>query len=142
LWQELGNALIPIWRTHHDACEAAARESLEEARYRACWDEGYALGRAQQVAAALEDTVSQEQPGTAPTSGEAASELTARELEVARLVADGLSNPAIAAALFVSVATVKTHVSHILGKLGLQSRVQLAAWVADYAPAGTPPGQR
>ena len=49
---------------------------------------------------------------------------------MARLVADGLSNPAIASALFVSVATVKTHVSHILAKLGLDSRTQLARWVA------------
>jgi DNA-binding CsgD family transcriptional regulator len=61
-----------------------------------------------------------------------APELSARELEVARLVAEGLSNPAIASALFVSVPTVKTHVSHILVKLGLQSRVQLASWVAGH----------
>jgi DNA-binding NarL/FixJ family response regulator len=59
-------------------------------------------------------------------------ELSARELEVARLVADGLSNPAIASALFISVPTVKTHVSHILAKLGLESRVQLASWVAGH----------
>ena len=45
-----------------------------------------------------------------------------------------MSNPAIAADLFVSVATVKTHVSHILGKLGLESRVQLASWVAEHDP--------
>ena len=42
-----------------------------------------------------------------------------------------MSNRAIAADLFVSVATVKTHVSHILFKLGLESRVQIASWVAD-----------
>ena len=70
-------------------------------------------------------------------AADGAFELSARELEVARLVADGLSNPAIAAALFVSVATVKTHVSHILAKLGLDSRTQLARWVAghDLGPA-------
>ena len=62
-------------------------------------------------------------------------ELSARELEVARLVADGLSNPAIASALFISVLTVKTHVAHILAKLGLDSRVQLASWVAGHTPA-------
>ena len=42
-----------------------------------------------------------------------------------------LSNRAIAAELLVSVATVKTHVSHILTKLGLSSRVEVAGWVAD-----------
>jgi len=51
---------------------------------------------------------------------------------VARLVAGGLSNPAIASALFISVPTVKTHVSHILAKLGLESRVELASWVAGH----------
>jgi len=78
--------------------------------------------------------------GTAPAGGHARAvtaaqdpfELSARELEVARLVAGGLSNPAIASALFISVPTVKTHVSHILTKLGLDSRVQLASWVAGH----------
>jgi predicted ATPase/DNA-binding CsgD family transcriptional regulator len=142
LWQELGINLIPYWQPHHDGCEAAARADLGETRCRACWEEGYALSRGQEVAAALEDTVPEEHR-PAVISGEDAFELTARELEVARLVADGLSNPAIAAALFVSVATVKTHVSHILGKLGLQSRVQLASWVADHDPGpAAPPHHR
>jgi ATP/maltotriose-dependent transcriptional regulator MalT len=138
LWQELGNELIPIWRAHHDGCEAASRAGLGETRYRACWEEGYALGRGQEVAAALEDVPAM----PAVTLREDACELTARELEVARLVADGLSNPAIAAALFVSVATAKTHVSHILGKLGLESRVQLASWVAGHDPGQAAPGHR
>jgi predicted ATPase/DNA-binding CsgD family transcriptional regulator len=139
---ELGNELYSVWRADHDSCEAAARAGLGEARYRACWDEGFALGRGQEVAAALEDSSPQEQRKPALTPGEDAFELTARELEVAMLVAEGLSNPAIAAALFVSVATVKTHVSHILGKLGLQSRVQLASWVADRDPGPAVPRRR
>jgi DNA-binding NarL/FixJ family response regulator len=50
-----------------------------------------------------------------------------------------MSNPAVAAELFVSVATVKTHVSHILGKLGLDSRVQLAQWIAAQGVGPAPP---
>jgi DNA-binding NarL/FixJ family response regulator len=59
----------------------------------------------------------------------AASPLSERELEVARLVADGLSNPAIAARLYLR-PTVASHVIHILTKLGFSSRSQIAAWVA------------
>ena len=59
------------------------------------------------------------------------------ELEVARLMADCLSNPVIAAVLFISVTTVNAHVSHILARLGLDSRTQLARWVAGH-DLGTP----
>lgn len=52
--------------------------------------------------------------------------LTARELEVFECLGDGLSNYAIGRRLGISEATVKTHVSRVLGKLGLQSRVQAA----------------
>lgn len=55
-------------------------------------------------------------------------ELTARELDVVRLVAQGLNNDSIAKTLLMSERTARTHVSNILMKLGLESRTQAALW--------------
>ena len=57
-------------------------------------------------------------------------QLTRRELQVAHLVAEGLSNREIASRLTISTRTAESHIEHLLGKLGLNSRAQIAAWVA------------
>jgi DNA-binding NarL/FixJ family response regulator len=129
LSRELGIALMPYGQAHHDACEATVRAGLGDARFQLGWERGHALGREQVAAVALGDAREAAAPAPAAVVPDA-DDLSARELEVARLAAGGLTNRAIAADLFLSVATVKTHVSHILLKLGLESRVQLASWVA------------
>jgi len=63
-------------------------------------------------------------PPPGPATPAPLAELTDREVEILRLVARGLSNAEIAASLFLSEATVKTHVSRVLAKLDLRSRVQ------------------
>lgn len=65
--------------------------------------------------------------GAAPR-GEARADLTTREVEVLRLVGAGAANKEIALALGISERTARTHVSNILGKLGLASRTQAALW--------------
>lgn len=56
--------------------------------------------------------------------------MTPTEVEVARAVGAGLSNQQVADRLFVSVATVKTHLRHVFGKLSIDNRAQLVAVVA------------
>jgi DNA-binding NarL/FixJ family response regulator len=68
----------------------------------------------------------------------AVERLTAREREVFQLIAQGQSNPEIAAGLFLSEATVKTHVGHILAKLGARDRVQVV--VIAYETGVVAPG--
>ena len=63
-------------------------------------------------------------PVRVPETGET---LTSREVEVLRLIAAGASNRGIAEQLVISERTVKTHITHILGKLGVSSRTQAAA---------------
>lgn len=63
------------------------------------------------------------------------SMLTAREEQVVRLVAAGLSNKEIARRLNIGLATVKSHVHNVLGKLMLERRSQLAHWIRAHAPA-------
>ena len=66
--------------------------------------------------------------------------LTSRERDIARLVADGATNPEIASLLFLSRKTVERHISNIFAKLGLRNRAALAALVPNETAEGPTKG--
>jgi len=70
---------------------------------------------------------------TSPESGP----LTAREFEVAKLVAEGATNREIAERLVISPKTASAHIEHILAKLRVSRRAEIAAWVSRSAAAAT-----
>jgi DNA-binding NarL/FixJ family response regulator len=115
-------ALIRCWRGELLADAAAAAVARDQF-------ESIGAIRGVQRAEALLRHLGQPAPQRAGAGTTATGGLSPRELEVAALVAQGLTNSAIAARLFVSRATVSSHVTHILTKLGFSSRTQIAAWI-------------
>jgi DNA-binding NarL/FixJ family response regulator len=81
-------------------------------------------------------------PSARQLAKDASGGLTEREREVARLVTKGLTNQEIADALFMSRDTARTHVTNIYGKLGLDSRAQLAVWAKEHGLIDQSPRDR
>jgi predicted ATPase/DNA-binding CsgD family transcriptional regulator len=106
-----------------------ARAVLANEGFEAAWSRGYAATLDDVVASVLGEASLEggggEADGTSRRSDRAAG-LTPRELEVARMLARGCTDQEIAEELFITRGTASLHVHHILGKLGLRSRVQVA----------------
>ncbi|WP_245879315.1 LuxR family transcriptional regulator, partial [Streptomyces reticuliscabiei] len=122
--------------------ETRAREALGRRAYERAYRRGESLGLAGIVKYALREGESaggQPEPpsGTGCLSGlgsgsNSGTSLTRRETEVAALVAEGLANQQIADRLVIARRTAEGHVEHILGKLNLANRTQIAAWVTTH----------
>jgi predicted ATPase/DNA-binding CsgD family transcriptional regulator/Tfp pilus assembly protein PilF len=148
----IGEVPSSLTRTPLRQLLETTRSHLDAAAVAALLDEGKAMSAYQAARFAIgtaDDPADDEAAGAAangrmplPARGQdgsgagAPSLLTVRELEIAALIARGLSNRGIADVLVISPATAARHVANIFTKLGFSSRAQVAAWVVERGPAG------
>ena len=135
VWQHLGSPLIRFghFQELHDRCETAVRAALGEKRFRAAADRGAELDFEQAIA----DVAGQPRHDTTPAAPAPTTEparLTPRERDVAELIAEGLTNPQIAARLVITPRTVAAHIEHIMDKYGVRSRTQIPALIPRHKP--------
>jgi predicted ATPase/DNA-binding CsgD family transcriptional regulator len=125
LRQELGTPVPPAERPAVDSALAAAEQALEPGLFAKSWASGQAMPLPDAVELACQRTSPHPAPAAEAPAGLGA-DLTERELAVLRLISQGLTNREIGGRLFISAGTAGVHVSNILRKLGVTSRVQAA----------------
>jgi DNA-binding CsgD family transcriptional regulator len=122
-------------RQQHERSIALALEALGQRPYHEAHERGLAMTIEDAVGFAVEDRLPSPTASAARTS--TAIRLTKRELEIARLIALEMTSREIATRLFISERTVEAHVTNMLNKLGLNSRIELVRWLASVG--GTEP---
>lgn len=139
--EALGGSFSTISQVDLEHDLSVARSELAGDIFEATWRDGRALP----AQVAIEEALSLQvpDPAAAPPPGGSLSShlLTAREREVARLIARGLTNRQIADELVIAVRTAHAHVGNILGKLGFSSRSQIAIWALDHGLLARPSAQ-
>jgi predicted ATPase/DNA-binding CsgD family transcriptional regulator len=121
---EIMGPSLPFWAQ----AKELALDALGPSKFEAEFTAGKRMSRDAAVRLALGESPQDEvDAGAVGASGP----LAKREVEVAKLIAEGLSNKRIGARLFISEATVATHVRNIMNKLGFNSRAQVAGWMVS-----------
>ena len=130
----MGTPMPPVYRVDYERSVTAARTQLGEKVFAEAWAEGRAMTPEQVLAV--------QTPGTKPISESSSTPptkstptypagLTAREVEVLRLVAHGLTDAQVAEQLVISPRTVNTHLTSIFNKLGVNSRASAARFAVE-----------
>jgi DNA-binding CsgD family transcriptional regulator len=122
--EETGVARFPFQAGRFDRALNSARAALDPTAAAACWDAGSELSQGDAVAYARRGRGERGRPQIGWAS------LTPTEREIVQLVAQGHANAEIGERLFISVHTVKKHLSHVYAKVGLDSRAELVAQAA------------
>jgi predicted ATPase/class 3 adenylate cyclase/DNA-binding CsgD family transcriptional regulator len=122
-----GEVRFKIYDADYEASITALRDTMGHNEFEDAWAQGAALSTDEAIAYAQRGRGECKRPTTGWAS------LTPTELDVVRLVSEGLPNKDIGARLFVSARTVETHLTHVYNKLGLASRAQLAQEAARHA---------
>jgi predicted ATPase/DNA-binding CsgD family transcriptional regulator len=131
------SGLPPLPTGRADRYLVAVRQ-LDEGTAALLWSRGLALSPEAAIDLAIEHALRAPRPPAAAGGTTAPGPdggLTAREREIAVLIASGRSNKGIAAELVISPATVARHVANIMAKLGFRNRAQIAAWITNRSPA-------
>ena len=127
--------LLELFRSQHDRSVSIITRGIGQRSF----DAVFARGRAMTIDEGVAFAVADERALKPASPVQAASDgaLTRRQLEIARLIAEDLTNRQIADRLFLSERTVETHITNMLNKLGLNSRVQLSRWLAEVSAGET-----
>jgi DNA-binding CsgD family transcriptional regulator len=141
---EAGANFMPLITAQWSRAEQAAIAGLGASGFKEAFDAGKGLGREPAIRLALGESPDQAADPDTDSASSAdvdSGPLGKREAEVARLIAEGLTNKQIATRLFISERTVDSHVRNILNKLGFRTRTQIATWLVA-PPAQNTTSQR
>jgi DNA-binding CsgD family transcriptional regulator len=127
--ERMGAVRFKVLDAEYKASVAALRNAMDDNGFETAWAEGAALSTEEAIAYALRGRGERKRPSSGWES------LTPTELDVVKLVEEGLPNKDIATRLFISPRTVQSHLRHVYNKLGLTSRVQLAQEAARHSVA-------
>jgi ATP/maltotriose-dependent transcriptional regulator MalT len=128
----MGAPLPPVERAGYERAVSHARTKLGEKAFAAAWAEGRNMSPEQALTANEPVRIPTHDPATQPSLPTYPDGLTAREVEVLRLVAQGLSNAEIAEQLIISLLTVKAHMRSLYNKLGIGSRSTATRYVIEH----------
>jgi DNA-binding CsgD family transcriptional regulator len=124
---QVGASINAGWAPALEQATTTVTTALGRSAFESEFTAGQRMGRDAAARLALREAAA---PAVTAAEQDRSGILGRRETDVARLVADGLSNKQIGARLFISERTVESHVRNILNKLGFNSRAQIAGWMA------------